>query len=109
MLGCAFGCDIDLERVEGWRAEAAIERRWRDFSQSRDPGHERYKQGYETREACMAALLQNEPAGTHPYTHWVGGEPRFRITITHHEDWVEFFNNANNAHHHYACFERAEA
>jgi hypothetical protein len=106
VLACGWNCDVDLERAEGWRGEAAITRHWGDFADSRDPADERYQQGYASREACLATLREGEPAGEHPYTHWVGGEPRFRITITHHEDWVEVRNNANNAHIRYGCFTR---
>jgi hypothetical protein len=105
ILGCAFVCDPALERTQGWRAEAALERRWVDYAETQGYG-DAFKRGYDTRAQCFAALRAARPEGERPYAHWVGGAPRFRIEVTHHADWLESYNTANNVHLRFACFER---
>ena len=104
MLTCASACDVEAERVRGWRAEGAQTRRWQPAERNRTLGAAGAAE-FESADACLAALRERMPAGQERYIHYVGGEPRYRITTTHYEEHVFVHNNANNARLFFACFQ----
>ncbi len=103
MLACASICDVETERIGGWRAEAALARRWRPAEQNRTLGAAG-AEVFDSAQACQTALRAAMPAGQERYIHYVGGEPRYLITTTHYEEHVFIYNNANNARLFFACF-----